>query len=229
MLALETWFLQMGCIMKRLIMLFVVVIGVGRADAAITYGVYELHEYDGHYYGLTQARTTWHTAEAEASTLGGHLVAIGSQEEQEWIVATFLPETDLVFPPVYWIGLTDEVQEGLFVWTNGDPLTYTNWNDLSASGGPVEPNDWLGEDYVHMNWHYAIPDTHAHHTDIKGTWNDLGSVDIPATDDIVRQPYFGIIELESNPVPEPSSLIVWSLMVLTFGGIRYRRSRRTLQ
>ncbi|OHB70186.1 MAG: hypothetical protein A2V70_08825 [Planctomycetes bacterium RBG_13_63_9] len=208
----------------------VMVLVAGRADAAITFGVYELHEYGGHYYGITQARSDWHASEAEAAALGGHLLAIGSQAEQEWINATFLPDTDLVAPPVFWVGLTDEVLEGTFVWTNGDPLTYTNWNDLSASGGPLEPNDWLGEDYVTINWHHAIADTHAHHVEIKGTWNDAGSdATLPLTDpyaDDSPQPYFALFELESNPVPEPSSLIVWSLIVLAFAGIGWRRRRK---
>jgi len=29
----------------------------------------------------------------------------------------------------YWIGLTDIFQEGTFVWTTGEKLTYTNWYD----------------------------------------------------------------------------------------------------
>jgi hypothetical protein len=30
---------------------------------------------------------------------------------------------------LFWIGLTDIFQEGTFVWTTGEKLTYTNWYD----------------------------------------------------------------------------------------------------
>ena len=46
---------------------------------------------------------------------------------------------------ILWIGLNDFAQEGTFVWSNGDPVTYTNWY-------PGEPNDFLGmEDGVELN------------------------------------------------------------------------------
>ncbi len=34
-----------------------------------------------------------------------------------------------------WIGLTDELNEGAFVWVTGEPLIYMNW-------APGEPNDY---------------------------------------------------------------------------------------
>lgn len=197
--------------MKSLIVALVIAVGIvaaaDTAHASIAYRGYELHEYRGHYYGLTQtAHLDWHAAEAEAQTLETHLLAIGSQEEQDWIVDTFLPEPDLVSPPVFWIGLTDERIEGTFVWTNGDPLTYTNWNDAGANGGSVEPNDaWDGEDYVTINWHFEIDKSHNDHVDTKGTWNDFPPTGSPEPE-YVPGPYYGIVELGSNPVPAPSSL-----------------------
>jgi hypothetical protein len=59
--------------------------------------------------------------------------------------------------PRYWIGFTDEVEEGLWLWVTGEPMTYTNW----STGEPS--NSWsCGEDYVIMNWRS------------QGRWNDLG-------------------------------------------------------
>ncbi|MBS0263180.1 MAG: hypothetical protein JSS02_14645, partial [Planctomycetes bacterium] len=86
--------------------------------------------FGGHTYVET-APMTWHQAEAQAVALGGHLVAINSAAEQAFIVANF----DLAQGQSLWMGLTDENRgNGNFGWTNGDPLTYTNW-------GNGEPNN----------------------------------------------------------------------------------------
>jgi hypothetical protein len=58
-----------------------------------------------------------------------------------------------------WTGFNDRLAEGSFVWSSGDPVTYTNW-----AGG--EPNDMSGEDCAHIQE--------------EGTWNDANcSVPLP--------------------------------------------------
>ena len=37
----------------------------------------------------------------------------------------------------YWIGLSDQVENGKWIWTDGSPLSYTNW-------GKNQPNNYLG-------------------------------------------------------------------------------------
>ena len=89
--------------------------------------------YDGHSYKLTSGEMTWTTAEAEANSNGGNLVAINTSGEQQFLESTFLVGSlDQV---AVWIGINDAQTEGTFVWSNGDPVTYTNWQ----SG---EPNDY---------------------------------------------------------------------------------------
>lgn len=85
-------------------------------------------------YGLT-SNTSWTSAKTEAENLGGHLVAINDQAEQNFLFNTFGGSEDL------WIGLTDENLEETFEWVNGDPLSYENWRD-------GEPNNFNNEDYV---------------------------------------------------------------------------------
>ena len=63
----------------------------------------------------------WPAAEAWAASLGGHLVSIDDQAEQDWLVATFGT------PTVRWIGLYDELNDDTFAWVNGDAVGYTNW------------------------------------------------------------------------------------------------------
>lgn len=118
---------------------------------------------NGHYYVLTSSRLTWQQAEAEAVALGGHLLTINSQAEQDFINATFLSDPSNQGP--YWIGLNDQAVEGTFVWSSGEPVTYTNWQ-------PNEPNNLNNEDYAII---YAPP----------YGWNDGQGTDV----------YYGIIEL----------------------------------
>jgi len=109
-----------------------------------------MFSYNGSTYLLT-SYGTWQEAQAQAQSLGGNLVTINSQAEQDWLVSTFGVNQTL------WIGLTDEVTEGTFKWVSGEISTYTNWL-------PGEPNNgWDGEDYVEMN--FGSP----------GKWNDSSS------------------------------------------------------
>ena len=99
--------------------------------------------YNGKYYALTSAYGDWHAAEAKANSLGGHLVAVNNEAENNFLVQHFATGPNAL--KLLWIGLNDFETEGTFVWSNGDPVTYTNFY-------PGEPNDYLGiEDGVQMN------------------------------------------------------------------------------
>jgi Lectin C-type domain len=69
----------------------------------------------------------WAIAELRCVDLGGHLVAIDSASELGSL-------TDWVGAEV-WIGATDVFKEGVFVWTNGQPWTFSSWKD----GSQVDP------------------------------------------------------------------------------------------
>lgn len=88
---------------------------------------------NGHHYLLTNP-STWAEAEVQAVSMGGHLATIRSADENQWLFDTFLPQTgaNQVF-----IGCSDLVVEGQWVWTSGEPMTYTNW----APGQPDNVNN----------------------------------------------------------------------------------------
>jgi hypothetical protein len=104
------------------------------------------------YYLLSPGH--WLDAEAYAvNTLGGHLVAINNAAEQDFVWSRWGAHESL------WIGLNDIPVEGSFVWTSGEPVTFTNW-------GTGEPNNGWGwnEDVVQMtSLYYSTP----------GQWNDV--------------------------------------------------------
>ena len=92
----------------------------------------------GHSYLFVDGASGWEDANAFAVSLGGYLVTINDSDENAFI-ADLIEKLDR---GGFQIGLSDQVDEGQFVWANDDPVTYTNWN-------PGEPNDsGAGEDYV---------------------------------------------------------------------------------
>jgi hypothetical protein len=133
----------------------------------------------------------WASAEAEAVVHGGHLITIGSRQEQGFVVATFLSPPD----KVYWIGMTDAETEGDWHWVSGEPITFTNWEN------PGEPNNvkWrhpvtgevMDEDYGVINWHYVVEPPRQRAC----TWNDIDSI---SNDDSITG-YRGIMEFASDP------------------------------
>ncbi|WP_028082760.1 lectin-like protein, partial [Dolichospermum circinale] len=128
--------------------------------------------YNGSIYSLTNF-ATWEEAQAEAQSLGGNLVTINSQEEQDFLVSTFGGTEQL------WIGYTDKVTEGQFQWASNETPTYTNWFPGTTGISPQPDNGGPppGEDYVVMNFGAA------------GKWNDY-----PNT----LTPFRGIIEIRQS-------------------------------
>ncbi len=87
------------------------------------------------YYILEFAE--WTIAEAKAVELGGHLVTINDADENEWVRSTVSTQMNANTMQVAWIGLSDFAQEGNYVWSSGEDVTYLNWygNEPNNSGG----------------------------------------------------------------------------------------------
>ncbi len=92
---------------------------------------------NGHFYGKT-SQMSWTQAEAEAQRLGGHLATVRSAAENAWIAATFSSGLEVV-----WIGLNDVQTEGVFEWSSGEPVSFTNWNAGEPTNG-LGIEDWVG-------------------------------------------------------------------------------------
>lgn len=98
----------------------------------------------GTSYYISKAPVTWQEGEDYAVSLGGHLVSINSADEESFLKANFERG---------WIGLTDEGTEGDWRWTDGSPITYTNW-------GPGQPDNSRGIQHYGQVW------------DGSGSWDD---------------------------------------------------------
>ncbi len=101
---------------------------------------------NGNGYALVDCGT-WQQCDTKARSVGARLVSIGSANENQWIVNTFITSSN----KGAWIGLNDIDQEGIYKWVSGEVFSYSNWN----SG---EPNNAGNEDVVAMT--------------INGKWND---------------------------------------------------------
>jgi len=78
---------------------------------------------NGHKYLLFNDALTWPEAEKQAEALGGTLVTITSAEEQA-LVKNMVSNAER---DNYFIGGTDEGQEGNFRWVTGEPFGLTKW------------------------------------------------------------------------------------------------------
>ena len=100
-----------------------------------------------HYLGCLENGThhSFYDAEAFCVSLGGHLVTINSQVENDWLVS-------IGFTAM--IGLTDQAEEGTFVWADGSPSDgFLGWPGHEPNNLFNEDCTWLGD---------------------SGTWNDAG-------------------------------------------------------
>jgi hypothetical protein len=148
---------------------------------------------NGHTYILLDG-SAWTDAESEAIALGGHLVTLNDQAEEDWLWGKWGPNRSLL------IGLTDAAQEGTFVWTSGELFNYSHW-------APGEPNNGVGYGTGPENYVYI---TRAG-TSNPGFWNDFNGQPLAG-----QSPMFGVVEL----VPEPAA---GGLLLLGVGAMALRR------
>jgi hypothetical protein len=96
-----------------------------------------------HTYLLLES-SSWSAAEATAIAHGGHLATVNDADENEFLRAGVLGFDGA--DRRGWIGFNDVALEGTFVWTSGEPITYTNWNagEPNNSGGAEDATEMFG-------------------------------------------------------------------------------------
>jgi hypothetical protein len=189
---------------------FVLATAISAPNARASLMVVDSAEYGGHTYLLLDV-ATWVDSEAAAVDLGGHLVHINDAAENDFVTTRFgTGILDFVHRGGLWIGLTDQVTEGTFVWADGTPLGtgYSNFASGEPNNcAPLPDHTCLSEDYVTIPWYYPPQ------------WNDLPDFLADGTP-VVNN---GVVEIDTV-VPEPSSLL---LLSLGLSGIASRIRRRS--
>lgn len=105
-------------------------------------------------FQIIEGEYTWHEAKTDAEARGGRLAVLNTQERYE--IARPVIES---FSDSIWIGLTDEVIEGEWLWVTGEPLTFERWLT------PSQPDNSGDEDYAIIGWISEFPTRE---------WNDFG-------------------------------------------------------
>ncbi len=211
--------------MKRLILGLVVLIvplGEQRLDGAVQWKVEDGG--NGHWYELVDpgvgSRPLWRDAKvlAEESTylgMNGHLATITSQGEQDFLWNNIYSQSLKDQNSAVFLGLTDnedyggvesfgqnEPQVDGWVWVTGEAVEYTYWANAA------QPDNGGDEDFAHMTSGNPLP----------GGWGD-GQAGVTLA-------YFVEYDTPTNPIPEPTSLIIWSLLGalgITIGWWRRRK------
>ena len=96
---------------------------------------------------------TWSDAESKAQALGGHLLTIDNEGENQF--------AESIASQGFYIGYNRKV--GDWSWGSGTESSYTNWR-TQPEGGWAEPNNWLGIEDVAMMMIGG---------EFSGHWNDV--------------------------------------------------------
>ena len=117
-----------------------------------TIDVFSSMEFNGNRYYYFDYSLSWSEAEQYCESIGGHLVCINSQEEQNMLIELTVNATK----KNAWIGA--HAVDGEYCWTSGEAFTYENW-------APGEPNNVFNTQFTAMMYlKNSSYDT--------GLWND---------------------------------------------------------
>ncbi len=123
-------------------------------------------------YILGTQGLTWLEAQAEAEALGGKLVEINSQAENEFIVRNFGDGQNTIH-----VGFSDVAIEGSWVGSDGQAASYTNWL-------PGQPdNAGAGQDYARIasasgRWDDGFSQTTWFFNEDQGNWTPSSPISV---------------------------------------------------
>ena len=108
------------------------------------------------YYYNPATTSNWNTASTQATAVGATLLTICDQAEND---AVLLAATTAGVTGGLWIGYTDAATENSWVWLDGSPCAFTNWN-LGEPNNTSDICSSTGEDVAIMQMN-------------NGKWNDV--------------------------------------------------------
>ncbi len=134
---------------------------------------------NGHWYSMTAA-TSWTDAESTATSWGGNLATVLSDEENNWIRSTF------TFGRA-WIGYHDSNLEGTFEWSSGATSGYENWSPGSP-GGLADDQDYVVIESAGGFWEDRFS-TSNYHGIVQAPPQDCNANEVPDSYELVGDPY----------------------------------------
>jgi len=90
--------------------------------------------YNGHWYKVYDEGVKWPRAEGICKEVGAHLAIINDINENNFLANLSDGR------PFLWIGASDRPKRRNWVWVNGRPLTFQNWDtpNHQPDNGPIE-------------------------------------------------------------------------------------------
>ena len=128
---------------------------------------------------------SWDLARLGAKALGGDLVVINDQIENDLLYTWLLLQGPKEWP-AFWIGITDRNIEGSWLDVNGNTIQYSHW----ADGEPNNAKNIHGNTIISEE-DFAVLDTRQN-----GFWNDSHQ----QFDPIIEVAPYGIAELKLSPI-----------------------------
>lgn len=95
-------------------------------------------EFNGHYYKVVNESLYWSEAREKCEEEGGYLATITSQEEQNFVADLIEVKGE---KKNYWLGGTDNEEEGVWRWITGEDWSYTNWRENQPDNRDNEDED----------------------------------------------------------------------------------------
>jgi gliding motility-associated-like protein len=135
------------------------------------------------YFYNPNTTNNWNTAQSQAAAVGASLLSVCSQAENDavWQAALAAGVSGGL-----WIGFNDAASEGNWVWTDGSPCNFTNWNN-GEPNNTTDPCSFTGEDAAIIQMS-------------NGKWNDVYAASICGS-----QAYASIIKVNLCPQVTPTA------------------------
>lgn len=135
------------------------------------------------YFYNPTTTNNWNTAQSQAAAVGASLLSVCNQAEND---AVWQAALNAGVSGGLWIGYNDANSEGNWVWTDGSPCNFTNWN----SGEPnntTDPCSFTGEDAAIIQMS-------------NGKWNDVYAASVCGS-----QAYASLIKVNLCPQVTPTA------------------------
>jgi serine/threonine protein kinase len=91
--------------------------------------------FQGQRFKVFNEELTWHEAKAKCEAMGGHLAIVTREGENEFLIG-ILSEAGA---SAAWLGATDELVEGRWLWVDGTVMGYNDWDSVGT-----QPNNKRG-------------------------------------------------------------------------------------
>ncbi|KAL0970625.1 hypothetical protein UPYG_G00244630 [Umbra pygmaea] len=102
------------------------------------------HAHRNKCYTYVHIKTTWQDAEAKCMRLGGNLASVHNDQEYTFLLSLIRRAGGS--HERAWIGATDAIQEGIWLWSDGSRFTYQKWSK-------GQPSNHRGQEHcMEMNY-----------------------------------------------------------------------------